>query len=70
MEALSTWQHFFGGDTDPKGSLWDVASQGEAVSVTSFLQEAALKKNTKICIAYKRDSCIHIDSFIMFQKNM
>ena len=29
---------------DPKGSLWDVASQGEAVSVTSFLQEAALKK--------------------------
>ena len=30
--------------TDPKGSLWDVASQGEAVPVTSFLQEAALKK--------------------------
>ena len=30
--------------TDPKGSLWDVASQGEAVSVTSFVQEAALKK--------------------------
>ena len=29
---------------DPKRSLWDVASQGEAVSVTSFLQEAALKK--------------------------
>ena len=29
---------------DPKGSLWDVASQGEAVSVTSFLQEASLKK--------------------------
>ena len=30
--------------TDPKGSLWDVAFQGEAVSVTSFLQEAALEK--------------------------
>ena len=33
--------------TDPKGSLWDVASQGKAVSVTSFLQEAALNKIQK-----------------------
>ena len=44
------WRHFLLSSallvviqTDPKGSLWDVASQGEAVSVTSFLHEAALK---------------------------
>ena len=39
--------------TDPKGSLWDVASQGEAVSVTSFLQEAALKKIQKYALHTK-----------------
>ena len=55
--------------TDPKGSLWDVVSQGEAVSVTSFLQEAALKKIQKYA-SYTKESCIHNDSFIMFQKNM
>ena len=67
------WRHFLLSDTflvviqtDPKGSLWDVASQGEAVSVTSFLQEAALKKIQK----YASHSCIHNDSYIMFQKNM
>ena len=34
-------------------SLWDVASQGEAVSVTSFLQEAALKKIQKYALHTK-----------------
>ena len=48
------WRHFLLSgtflvaiQTDPKDSLWDYASQGEAVSVTSFLQEAALKKIQK-----------------------
>ena len=45
---------FVDGDAESsKGSLWDVASQGEAVSVTSFLQEAALKKIQKYALHTK-----------------